>query len=204
MSKTINPTVGRKLWYWPSDMDRHLNLIDSDLPGGPAMQVINALQALDATVVYVWDDRMVNLRITDHNGTVHERTSVPLIQPDDTLPEHGFFCTWMPYQTEKAQERPEKVTGCSKPRSWQERLREEEADLCKRTQLLQSFMDTPSFQDVDPAQATLLKRQFLAMIDLLAILRARVAMIDCLPTILTDADARADLAGVPRPSSAML
>jgi hypothetical protein len=85
------PTVGRKVWYWPS-------LYDKTGPGG--MQAGQA-QPLDATVVYVHSDRMVNLVVFDCNGNMHKRTSVTLRQPEDTVHEGSPYCEWMPYQVKQ-------------------------------------------------------------------------------------------------------
>jgi hypothetical protein len=88
----ITTTVGRKVWYRP-------NAYDVSGPGG--MQCApNA--PLDATVVCVHSDRMVNLVIFDCNGHMHRRCSVRLLQDDD-LPHDGqSYAEWMPYQTAQA------------------------------------------------------------------------------------------------------
>ena len=87
----IKPTVGRKVWYWPSEYD--LN--------GLGAMVAAHLQPLDATVVCVHGDRMVNLVVFDANGNMHKCLSVTLVQEGDTKPE-GRYCEWMPYQIAQA------------------------------------------------------------------------------------------------------
>lgn len=84
------PTVGRKVWYHPSEYDKMG-------PGG--MQC--GPQPLDATVVFVHGDRMVNLVVFDANGNMHKRTSVTLRQPDDDISEGQAYCEWMPYQVKQ-------------------------------------------------------------------------------------------------------
>ena len=77
----IKPTIGRVVWYWPSE---------------------NMDQPMAATVAYVWGDRMVNLSVADHNGKQFNVTSVPLLQGDETFKPSGFYCEWMPYQVGQA------------------------------------------------------------------------------------------------------
>lgn len=84
---TIQPTIGRKVWYWPHE-DGGLNVYDAN-------------QACDATVVYVWSDTCVNLRVTDHAGNTVARTSVRLVQ-DEERPARQSHATWMPYQLGQA------------------------------------------------------------------------------------------------------
>jgi hypothetical protein len=82
----IKPTVGRVVLYWPS-----------------AVQAgTDTLQPFAATVAYVWNDRMVNLSVTDHNGKQFGVTSVRLLQDGDERPNGGMFCEWMPYQKGQA------------------------------------------------------------------------------------------------------
>lgn len=101
MSSVITPTVGRKVWYRPSE---------ADLAGNKGMQQYSG-QPLDATVIAVWNDRMVNLKITDNAGRDYVRTSVPLRQDGDPVPGqtdgkgnfHAYMhCEWMPYQKGQA------------------------------------------------------------------------------------------------------
>jgi hypothetical protein len=85
----ITPTIGRRVWYWPN--------------GTTGMSLVpGSDQACDAGVCYVWGDRMVNLTVADHAGAMHSRTSVTLLQDDDTPPIGSAYATWMPYQTGQA------------------------------------------------------------------------------------------------------
>ena len=81
----IKPTVGRKIYYRSPNEEIH-----SDIS-----------QPLDATIVYVHSDSMVNLRVTDQGGISHARTSIPLIQEGDAAPD-GAYCYWMPFQVGQA------------------------------------------------------------------------------------------------------
>jgi hypothetical protein len=90
----IKPTVGRKVWYRPTAFDKS---------GPGAMQ--SGDQPLDATVVYVHGDRMVNLFVVDAVGRTFAKTSVTLLQDDDAPPPiagGGGYAEWMPYQQGQA------------------------------------------------------------------------------------------------------
>jgi hypothetical protein len=97
MSAVIQPTVGRKVWYYPSEYDRglHASKPETIIQG-------SVEQPYDATVVYAHSERLVNLMVVDHNGNIHKRPSVQLVQPSDTRPTGGAYCTWMPYQVGQA------------------------------------------------------------------------------------------------------
>jgi hypothetical protein len=89
----IKPTVGRIVWYRPSEFDRTQMTVHDQ--GHPSEQ------PLAATVAYVWSDTLVNLTVSDHNGATHQRTSVFLDQGEG----HGGYnawCEWMPYQKGQA------------------------------------------------------------------------------------------------------
>jgi hypothetical protein len=91
---TIKPTIGRKVYFYdPSTSTARQQ----------DMQRYSDSQPFDATVVYVWGDTCVNLRITDHAGNTHVRTSVPLRDPADG-DAHGkeYVATWMPFQVGQA------------------------------------------------------------------------------------------------------
>lgn len=88
MSKVIAPTVGRKVWYTPAEGDQHCNRLGA--------------QPMDATVVYVHGERMVNLAVVDHCGIAHAYPSVPLLQEGDSKPTTGHYAEWMPYQKGQA------------------------------------------------------------------------------------------------------
>lgn len=79
----IKPTIGRQVWFWKKTLE------GDDQPEA-------------ATIVYVWNDTMVNLQAIDHIGVARPVTSVLLHQGDE--PGIGMHCAWMPYQ--KAQVKP--------------------------------------------------------------------------------------------------
>lgn len=85
----ISPTVGSVVWF---RKDRN------EAESGFAA---HSNQPCAAIVAYVWNDRMVNLSVFDHNGSQHSRTSVHLRQPEDPIPS-GSYCEWMPYQKGQA------------------------------------------------------------------------------------------------------
>lgn len=86
------PTIGRKVWFWPNSQ--------ASTEAG-AIDVYDEKQALDATVVCAWSDRLVNLSVTDHGGRVHSVRSCTLRQEGDPLPT-SRYCEWMPYQVSQA------------------------------------------------------------------------------------------------------
>lgn len=83
----IAPSVGRKVHFYPGNVQFHSQ-----------PYCINPEVPMDATVVYVWSDRMVNLHVVDHIGQVHALTSVTLRQPDDVIAEGAAYAEWMPFQ----------------------------------------------------------------------------------------------------------
>jgi hypothetical protein len=89
----IKPTIGRKVHFWPNGF----------MPAGLSAPIKHQMeyQPFDATVVYVWNDRMVNLRVTDHYGNSTGVTSIRLRQDDDPVPD-GAYAEWMPYQVGQA------------------------------------------------------------------------------------------------------
>lgn len=90
-AKVIEPTVGRKVWYWPSDSDVQADGMTT-MPGDPA----------DATIIAVHGTRCVNLYVIDAMGQVYVKPSCLLIQPGDETPPAGGFAAWMPYQVGQA------------------------------------------------------------------------------------------------------
>ena len=74
-----------------------------------ALRISTAGGPLAAIVAHVFNDALVNLAVFDSNGQPHSRTSVPLVQEGEDKPEHGYFCSWMPYQVGQAakQAKPE-------------------------------------------------------------------------------------------------
>lgn len=91
----IKPTIGRRVWFWP-------NGARSVGSGTGDLAVIDYSKPLDAGIVYVWGDRMVNLDVADHYGNHHRATSVTLLQEGEAPPIAGFYATWMPYQQAQA------------------------------------------------------------------------------------------------------
>ena len=96
----IKPTVGRKVWYRPSQQDK------DGLADTPQRMEANNDEPLDATVIAVWGDRCVNLAIFDIYGTLHARRSVTLLQDGDIRPAGGRLAEWMPYQQAQAAKVP--------------------------------------------------------------------------------------------------
>jgi len=83
----IKPTIGRVVWYHPSEFDRTPMTLHGEV--------------LAAIIVHVWSDTYVNLTVFDSNGTPHARTSVQLLQDGDPN-RPSAYCEWMPYQKGQA------------------------------------------------------------------------------------------------------
>lgn len=97
-ANVITPTIGRKVWF-------HLNgTVQLQKPGTTESGRPTAIdgQQFDATVVYVWNDRMVNLAVLDHYGNPFIATSVTMVQPGEPAPAVGYFAEWMPFQKGQA------------------------------------------------------------------------------------------------------
>lgn len=100
-SKVITPTVGRKVWYRPSasDLTGPIPMYASRAPGA---------QPLDATVICVHGDRMINVLVIDSMGKQFPVLSCDLLQPGDEPRKDaegnpvGRYCEWMPYQQGQA------------------------------------------------------------------------------------------------------
>lgn len=94
----IKPTVGRKVWYRPSRFDAT----------GPGHMTFGGDQPLDATIIAVWGDRMVNVLVTDVMGKQFPVLSAVLLQDDDKpqIDAEGRamrgYVEWMPYQQGQA------------------------------------------------------------------------------------------------------
>lgn len=98
MSAThITPTIGRKLWYFPSSYDT--------IEQGPDQQ------PLDATVCYVWPDGTVNLAVHDWHGYPWTRSRVNLVQEGGVPPSNAGYATWMPFQVAQAAKAVETVSS---------------------------------------------------------------------------------------------
>lgn len=93
----ITPTNGRIVWYTP---------YESEIfgPDGMATQrdKDGGIIPLAAQICAVWDDRMVNLLVTDANGKTFSATSRTLLQDDDPRSVGGGYCEWMPFQKGQA------------------------------------------------------------------------------------------------------
>jgi hypothetical protein len=81
----ITPTIGRVVWYYPGNCSA---------PGKKDEQPFTAF------VVYVHNDRSINVAGFDHEGKAFRRDEVPLLQDDDK--PAGECACWMPYQTGQA------------------------------------------------------------------------------------------------------
>lgn len=81
----IKPSIGCKIWFWTHEP-----------PGGYENN-----QPEDATVVYVFSDSMVNLRVTDRSGNSRAETSVFLWQGEGEQPTTRH-AQWMPFQVGQA------------------------------------------------------------------------------------------------------
>lgn len=92
----IEPTVGRKVWYRPSQQDK-----DGSTGEQGKMETYGD-EPLDATVIAVWGSRLINVAIFDIYGNLHARRSVTLLQDDDVSTVGGRYAEWMPFQKGQA------------------------------------------------------------------------------------------------------
>lgn len=87
---SITPTIGRKVWYWTTNASR----------------VRNSTQGIDATVIFIGDDDLVDLQCVDHHGEPFIAQNIVLgdYLDEGDPPVHGVdnFATWMPYQMGQA------------------------------------------------------------------------------------------------------
>ena len=91
-STVIKPTIGRRVWFRPSA---------AFLASNPILTQFNPEQPMDAGIVYVHHDHMVNLIVTDHVGKTLAVPSVPLLAGHYVADEDTDVyccCEWMPYQ----------------------------------------------------------------------------------------------------------
>ncbi len=124
MQDFIKPTLGRKIYYIPDVQTRddgtvhgHDNcMVQYSTISENSTSGKNSMlrpQPFDATIIYVWSDTCVNLRVTDHAGNDFTRTSVSVNAGDGVLPR----AEWMDYQkgqaakTEQLQAELEKKMG---------------------------------------------------------------------------------------------
>jgi len=95
------------------DISRHVHFIPDSEDAG--LMVRRGAQPLHAVVIFVLNERTVNLSITDHDGHFHTRIGITLVQPGDPLPG-GSYCQWMPYQiASQAAAAPTKSDGGISP-----------------------------------------------------------------------------------------
>ena len=87
----IKPTIGRRVWFRCND----------SFAKEKGIYRLDDVQAMDAGIVYVHGDSMVNLIVTDHIGNTHAINSVALVDASDGN-SHAMWCEWMPYQKEQA------------------------------------------------------------------------------------------------------
>lgn len=94
MGRLIVPSVGRKVWYRPCE---------NDLKGPIPMATVKD-QPLDATVIAVWNERLVNVDVIDITGRHFSILSCDLLQEgeepktDANGNATGRYCEWVPYQ----------------------------------------------------------------------------------------------------------
>lgn len=106
----IKPTIGRRVWYWPSP---------KQLAEG-VFHMEDAHQACDAGVVFVVSDTKVHLLVTDHWGRIGFVKNVRLLQDNDVAVAEEAHAQWMPYQVasdakQKAEAEPDKVVKTVSP-----------------------------------------------------------------------------------------
>lgn len=83
MESPIKPTVGRKVYFFPAKQSgSRFNILDSDQP-------------LDATILFVHSNNVVNLLVVDHMGHTSREHMVEHGSQD------GDHWEWMPYQLNK-------------------------------------------------------------------------------------------------------
>lgn len=97
MSKIIEPTVGRIVYYFEAKEG-------SSNQGTPTITVEGPLAAI---ITRVWSTNYVNIHA--HNscsGGAFHLNSLRLVQPGEARPALGEWCEWMPYQIEQAGRAP--------------------------------------------------------------------------------------------------
>jgi hypothetical protein len=86
MNSPIEPTIGRKVYFYPSDEDlSRFNMVDEKAP-------------LDATIVFVHSDGKLNLLVVDH--LAHSQGIGPIEYSAERQAEKNTW-QWMPYQIGK-------------------------------------------------------------------------------------------------------
>jgi hypothetical protein len=80
----IEPTVGRRVWYWPKPEEKSF---DHDQP-------------FDAGIVHVYAATLVNLDVRNEYGfPLTGKVKITLAQDREAKPGE---CGWMPYQRDQA------------------------------------------------------------------------------------------------------
>lgn len=97
----IQPTVGRRIWFWPGNTAGRYNCIDPRQP-------------FEAGVLFVHNERSVNLLVTDHAGFQRTISEAVLLQDDDPVLE-GPHATWMDWQRAQAKGQADVGTTGSAP-----------------------------------------------------------------------------------------
>ena len=166
-SPVIKPTVGRKVWF------RLNGTAELQKPGTSNRGSVAAIdgQPIDATVVYVWNDRLVNLAVLDHYGNSFIATSVTMLQPGEAAPSAGYYAEWMPYQQGQARK-----DAVSTVLPHQQRVLDEKRDLDERLSKLDAFiLDNPLYLQLAADEQERLTRQSKAMAIYSGILGERIA-----------------------------
>lgn len=84
----IKPTIGRVLWYFRGPEDSEMEQISA--------------QPFRAHVDYVFGDGLVNLSVTDHQGSDFLRDRVAIVPEGADVPTDCGYAVWMPYQLGQA------------------------------------------------------------------------------------------------------
>jgi hypothetical protein len=94
------PTIGRIVWYWPGAHDSLAINHDKE-------------QAYAAIIVFVWDDKRINLTIFDRDGNPQPRRGVDLLL-EGHLVRKGIdsFAEWPADQIER-EEAPRRRAGAA-------------------------------------------------------------------------------------------
>lgn len=87
----ITPTIGRKLWYWPTAQEREGFGMSKD-----------DTQPMDASICFVHSDRRVSITFNDHRGRHFFRPDVLLLQGDETFVPVTSYVAWTPHQQDRA------------------------------------------------------------------------------------------------------
>jgi len=86
----IVPSVGRRVHFYPNAEHQAL------------LGVFDPSQPCDAGVLYVHNERSVNLEVTGPSGTKLALQHVQLAQENDAIAEGDSYAAWMPYQHAQA------------------------------------------------------------------------------------------------------